>query len=47
MDREDMHEKLQNDLISLMRVLDYCMSEIDIFYYRYVKQKLLSMSNDN
>lgn len=47
MDREDIHEKLQNDLISLIRVLDHCMSEIDSYYCQAMKEKMLAGSTNN
>ncbi len=47
MDREDIHVKLQNDLISLIRVLDHCITEIDSYYYLAIKEKMLSGSTNN
>ena len=47
MDREKLHVLLQEDLLSLIRVLDFCMTEIDLLYCKVVKERMLSSSNNN
>lgn len=47
MDRDKYHQQLQSDLISLIRVLDECMEEIDSFYTKAMKERMLCSSNNN
>lgn len=40
-------DKIQNDLLKLMRVLDDCIENVDNFYCYTMKKKMLLTSNDN
>ncbi len=40
-------QKMQNDLIRLMRVLDICIDNVEGLYFYIWRKKLLTLSKDN
>lgn len=40
-------QKMHNDLIRLMRVLDICLDNIEAFHCYVLRKKFLGMSKDN
>jgi hypothetical protein len=47
MPEEIINEKFQRDLISLIKVLDECMDEIENIHERAIKDRMLASSCDN
>lgn len=41
------HQKMHNDLIRLMRVLDICMDNVEGLHCYILRKKFLGMSKDN
>ncbi len=41
------YQKLQNDAVRLMRVLDICLDNVDGLYAYILRKKFLGMSKDN
>lgn len=41
------HEKMQEDLIKLIKVLDGCIEEMDKFYFYTRKKQMLACSTNN